>query len=471
MKKRSIKIKLWGLISALLLVNACSLEIPIEDQITGIDAIDNLPIAKEALAAVYLSIPKNKLMFSKLADDFYPSYHLRDYMDDYRLYQWSISNIALESNVLWTEYYSTIMKANVLLQGLENIRVSSEKEQREYRIIKAETITLKAISYYELLQIYAPTYTADNASLDGIILKNELKSQELKRSSLDLCYKEVNRLLLDAAALFPENYNTKFHLSQRAAYALLSKVNLDCKKYTAALDYASEVLQQVPLSLSDKSGSVYSAAWEQALSSNPEILFSYEQFSSYYTRIFNSSELGDYYIVNPHIAFDATDYRKDVCLLKSDFREIDGNIINVSFLGKYRKDYTLSSDANILALRTAEMYFIQAESQIALGQYSAARTTLQYFLKLRNSSRVITIDDALLLGEVLQEKQREFFGEGLRYFDLKRYQKNLIKVHYRDHKKENTIEGTDFRWCFPIPKSEMRNNHQIQQNPGWIPYI
>ncbi len=466
-----IKIKIIGCIGAMFLMNSCSLDLPVEDQITGMDAIDNLPIAEEALASVYLSIPKNKLLFSKLADDFYPTYHLRDHIDDYRLYQWNIASLALESNVLWREYYTTIMKANVLLQAMENITVYSDKEQRKYNIIKAEAISLKAISYYELLQLYAPTYTAENASMDGIILKNTLKSQQLKRSNLDVCYKEINKLLLQAVALFPENYHTKFHFSQRAAYAMLSKVNLDCKKYTAALDYATEVLVQQSLSLTDVSGSVYIAAWEQQHSSNKEILFSYEEDSSYYTEIFNSSELGDYYMVNPHILFDDTDYRKGISLLNSDFRTIDGTLVEVSFLGKYRTDYTLSPGANILALRTAEMYFIQAEAQVGLGQYSAARATVQHFLKLRNSSTLILVDDAHLLEEILKEKQREFFGEGLRYFDLKRYQKNVSKVHYKEHAKENTIKKSDFRWLFPIPKDEIRNNTNIRQNPGWNPYI
>ena len=50
----------------LFIVNiACSLDLPVEDQITGLDAIDNVATANESLSGIYNAFPTEKVIFSK----------------------------------------------------------------------------------------------------------------------------------------------------------------------------------------------------------------------------------------------------------------------------------------------------------------------------------------------------------------------------------------------------------------------
>jgi hypothetical protein len=72
-----------------------------------------------------------------------------------------------------------------------------------------------------------------------------------------------------------------------------------------------------------------------------------------------------------------------------------------------------------------------------------------------------------LLEKILDEKQKEFVGEGLRFFDLKRLNKDIIRYKVDSESIDRTISADDFRRVFPIPLSEIKQNKKIEQNPGW----
>ncbi len=85
---------------------------------------------------------------------------------------------------------------------------------------------------------------------------------------------------------------------------------------------------------------------------------------------------------------------------------------------------------------------------------------------MRNTSKINSVGIAFL-NELLKEKQKEFIGEGLRYFDLKRNKLNVNRVDYRKNKFTFSISETDYRWVFPINKTEMKYNENIKNNEGW----
>ena len=85
------------------------------------------------------------------------------------------------------------------------------------------------------------------------------------------------------------------------------------------------------------------------------------------------------------------------------------------------------------------------------------------------------MDDELegedLVEAILLEKQKEFAGEGVRLFDLKRLGKALVKKGNFGVGTSVIIQPDDYRWLLPIPQSEYKYNDNItQNNPGW-PFI
>ncbi|MNE17674.1 SusD family protein [compost metagenome] len=77
-----------------------------------------------------------------------------------------------------------------------------------------------------------------------------------------------------------------------------------------------------------------------------------------------------------------------------------------------------------------------------------------------------TNDEALQL--VINERRRELFQKGLRWFDLKRLNKDehfrkMLKRNYQG--QEIVLEPTSNRYALPIPGKVILLNPKIEQNP------
>lgn len=438
---------------------SCSLNIPIEDEITGLDAIDNVDIANETLSGIYNAYPKNKINFSKLADDFYPIHTISDDASDYNLYKWKPKEIIILSTYLWQSHYDVVAKANVLLNRINKIKTNSNSEIENLKFIHAQTLCLKALSYFSLLKLYAPNYSVQNKEKAAIILKNNIASEELPRANLETSYKEIETLLLKAISLFPNKEETLFRFSKKSAESLLAKLYFNWKKYEKAIEFSNHMLIN-PL---DKIS--YEQVWEKP-DKNKEAILVFENKIFNYEPIFDKESHVNKYCVNYKIQYKNTDYRKDINFIEADFRKLDNSLVKLNFLGKSRKNLEDEKAKPILTIRLAELYFIKAESLYKLNKKNEAKNTLNKFLKYRNSSLISKIDESFL-NRLLEEKQKEFVGEGHRFFDIKRNKIILQRVNYRNYEVIDEIRPDDFRWLFPIPKNEIKQNKNVTQNPHW----
>jgi hypothetical protein len=79
-------------------------------------------------------------------------------------------------------------------------------------------------------------------------------------------------------------------------------------------------------------------------------------------------------------------------------------------------------------MRVAEMVLVQAEAQYKLGNEVEAKTLLQSLRDSRNlngkAADISTKGDALL-AEILMERRYELWGEGFRFFDMKRNDESM----------------------------------------------
>ncbi len=451
---------------AILLLTSCSLDFPVEDEITGLDAIDNVAIANETLSGIYIAYPKNKISFSKLADDFYPNHTIYDNVTDYEFYKWNSYEIQLLANSLWNSYYSTISKENILLDRVEKIQTETNEEQQELNEIKAETLCLKALCFFDLIQIYCESYSKTTKNNLGIILKNKVKSEELKRSSLEDSYKATEKLLLEAIPIFPETEKTSYRFSKISAKTLLAKLYFNWKKYDKAIDLCNEIITQKAVTSTS-----FGAIWEDLQKSNKNIIVSetilaMEETLSYFSEIYDEQQNEDEYYLNSNIVFENTDTRKQTAIITDMFIKLDNSTIEVNYLGKLRTNIQDTEAKSIPIFRVAELYFIKAESEYHLAKEVEAKQTINSFLELRNTS-LISSSGEDFLKELLKEKQKEFIGEGLRYFDLKRNHFSLDRVNSTNNVFLFSILPTDYRWVFPIGETEMKYNKNIENNKGW----
>ncbi|WP_028888373.1 RagB/SusD family nutrient uptake outer membrane protein [Tenacibaculum ovolyticum] len=444
----------------LFIVNiACSLDLPVEDQITGLDAIDNVATANESLSGIYNAFPTERVIFSKLADDLYPNHTIDDNLSSYNLYKWNAKELVLLSNSLWAAYYDVNTKSNVLLSRIPFIETTNTDDSNQLKYIEAQALCLKAYAYFELIQLYCSNYNSNGL---GIVLKDQIASAELPRSTQEASYLAVEKLLLKAINLFPEENSTNLRFSKNSTKALLTKLYFNWGAYQKAIDLSSQVITNLPLKNDD-----LDTVW-LAPNNNNEALLTFDGESFYYSAIYDATKHNDEFYVKSSISYNTNDTRLANSFINEDFRLIDNSIIKVNFLKKYRNNTVEKTNTPIIMLRTAELYYIKAQSLAALNKEIEAKETINNLLIIRKANPIIS-SGTVFLSELLKDKQKEFVGEGNRYFDLKQQSLKLPKVNDTNNNHLFTIQPDDYRWLLPVPQSEISNNKAIQnqQNPNW----
>ena len=127
-------------------------------------------------------------------------------------------------------------------------------------------------------------------------------------------------------------------------------------------------------------------------------------------------------------------------------------------------------DNDIMLMRLPEAYYIYAEAE---AREAGSEVTLPEGTRLINEVRKRANNTNLLssytLDELLDERAREFYFEGLRRTDLIRYG-YFGNSNYTWQWKGGVQEGGKFPSyfnIFPIPQTELGTNHNLKQNPGY----
>ena len=446
---------------SLLLLSGC-LDIKLEDQYADPDAITTTATARELLASAYNSLPRYQMELSVLGDDFVPTNHTGKYAELLNLYNWQEKAIDDLSDNIWNEYYMTVAIVNALLPRLENIEPKDEADRLEMENIRSEAKALKAMCYFDLLRLYGPVYSEANLSKDGIILKHRLELDFLPRSSVKDCADEIEKLLTDA--LKADNSDAEvFYLSTPAVKALLAEFELYRGNYDEAVSYGLPLLDGAE---SRWTKAEYDNLW--ADNASADRLFAPYIFDSFYQDLCYDRASGDYFVLNPAISYQDADVRKGWASYT-----ISMNGSQVATLGKYNRMYYDNVTVRYInTLRYSGVCFTVAEAYAQDGEDELARETVNRFLSAYGAE---PLDDSLagevLIESILAEKQKEFAGEGVRFFDLKRHGKTLTKKGNFGTGVSASIRPDDYRWLFPIPQSEYRYNDKItQNNPQW-PFI
>lgn len=446
---------------SLLLLSGC-LDIKLEDQYSDPDAIKTTDNARELLASAYNSLPRHQMEFSILADDFVPTEYTGRYVELQNLYNWEQKAIEELSDMVWNEYYMTISIINALLPRMENIEPKDETDRLEKDRIRSEAKALKAMCYFDLLRLYGPVYSEENLDKDGIILKNRLELDFLPRSSVRACVEEIETLLSEAAAVANDREEV-FYLSTSAVKALQAELELYRGDYKKAVSYGLLLLEGAE---SRWTKTQYENLWADNAASDR--LFAPYIFNSFYRDLCYDKELGDYLVLNPSLQYGEADARKEWASMTINMK---GRAVET--LGKYNRMYYDNVDVRYInTLRYSGVCFTVAEAYARDEEYGLARQTVNRLLNAYGAQPLDdTLEDDALIEAILVQKQKEFAGEGVRIFDLKRHGKPFRKHTQYGAAVSSTIQPSDYRWLFPIPQSEYRYNDKItQNNPQW-PFI
>jgi len=449
--------------AALLLAAGCSLDIPYENQFSDPEAISTPASAREFLATAYESLPNPEFDLSTLADDFEPTTWISRDASLSNLYKWQPQPIEDLATSLWTDYYAAAALANAVLERLDAVAVNSDSERAELTQIEREAKRLIAYSWFNLLRLFAPDYS-EGVERDGIILKDCFRLDFLSRSSVGECTEAVRSLLLETLPEESETSASVYWLSSESAYYMLSELELYSGDFSKAAEYARKVLENKDFD-AVFGGSTYNTLWSN--SSCGERVFALFTNSSYYTSINYDTNKGDYLTVKASLAdsFTDGDVRKEGTIFTKEMSDDAlGEIVMPNCLAKYNKmNWNGTQTQYISKFRLSGAVFILSEALCREGNTQEAISVLNSYLKARGAAPLgESLSETELLPLILEEKHKEFVGEGQRWFDLKRLKGSGVLSL-----SDKNISSGDYRWCFPIPKGEYLYNENISQNEGW----
>jgi hypothetical protein len=422
-------------------------------------------------------------------------------------------NVSSDSpSVIWTASYLTLSRANRVIEFADKLMVSATdaNETANLNRLKAEALTVRALSHMKLLSYFSPDLKSDDALAAVLVTRIVTSAEEpMQRTNNGAFYASIHSDLDAALALFNGATSSpyagptaKLYASSNLVKALKSRAYALKGDYTSAETWANDVINTSGLVLADVSNykSVFHTDSEPA---NVEVIFRLKrtlQQSSQAANIGNG-----YASVNPTISgspfyeigrslynvlsANTSDIRLSTIVhptsnidpnyaTSTDYRNTDQLV-----LGKYPGSATvgnLNSDFKIV--RLSEMYFIKAEARVAAGDLTGAALAVKSILDKRYSTAqalpVYANATAAWKG-ILDQRRLEFAFEGYRFVDLKRIgvlagasidrdaaDYSSTSANYPAGNPSN-LPLTSTKFALPIPQVELNANPGIQQNPGY----
>ena len=394
----------------------------------------------------------------------------------YQTWNETVTSTASEVEGLWQAVYRTINSCNLFIDGMaaKGTAVVGSTQGGNY---VAEAKFLRALSYYSLLQLYCRPYWDGNGNQPGLPLRltgnSSYNNYDLARSTVAQVYTQIISDLQAAETGLPTTYadastnTTRAH--KNTAIALLTRVYLTMQKWPDVITEANKVVPgSAPFTASSGVANTLQATPAAAFTTytTPESIFSMPFVNATETPG-SQSALADYFgglgatefYLNPNgvIAdpnWKASDLRRGFVTTKSG----RGCITKFSTAAPYT-DWApvIRWPEVLLNLAEARARSTQSVDAQAVALLNAVRHRADASTTYTTASFATYTD---LVNAILQERNIEFLGEGLRNIDLVR-----LGLTIPAKGTVPAITPTDPRYIWPIPNSELLYNKLMTSNP------
>jgi hypothetical protein len=449
------------------------LDIKPTDEVDGDEIFSSLATVNKAVLGVYA--------------DWEPSYTLRigSVMADecriglknagvngaaQNLFRWSYASGDNEISAPWVNAYQVINRANRILEGIDKVPATDEGAMAEKEHLKGELLAIRAFEHFELYRTYGSAGVYNGSAWAVPYVTSSSVDEKPARHTYADFFALLEKDIAAALSLIDSNTDvTRMHLY--AVYALEARVALYMGNWAEAAEYAGKVIDNIPLA----EMSEFPAVWTDQ--SNAEVIFKLKRTNSNSIRpgdIWKNLSLGIIYFAPSAKLLTAYDSERDV-RYHSYFGNdpslaTDGQLTDI--ITKYAGTAGAENLNDIKVFRTAEMYLIQAESFMNIGQLTAGTADLNTLCSKRIQHYVPQLYGSAkqLQQAILLERYRELPFEGHRYYDLKR---NGLTIERSKEDQESGSNQTmllpsDLYYYLPIPQAEVIANPNIRpNNPGW----
>ncbi len=401
-----------------------------------------------------------------LGDDFYPTENGYGWFVAW--YQWITHRSATNSNLeyVWAYYYDIINNANLVIANVEPMEVMDVDKKKN---ILAQCYTYRAYSLYNLVQYFGE-------GTKGVPVPLVPNSDPLPRASVDDVYSQINKDLNAAIVAFEDGGSNvarvnASQINNAVTYAIAARVALTLEKWEDAAAFAEKAYSQHPLCDDYTYGwNKVNSEWIWGALLIDEQQTSYASFFSHMDPFFGGyCSLGNHHVMSEEL-FDFlsdNDARKIVnqpdIYYAPYFAAYFGSKPRSSFkytgMGEWTNDY--------LYIKSGEMYIIAAEAYARLGKDDKALNALNTLNAARSVSDFVPSAKTgeELLSDILMYRRAELWGDGQRFFDMKRLGEGCEgRAGQPLAEQTASIPAGDKRFTFLIPQQEMDANPNMEQN-------
>ncbi|WP_286859088.1 MULTISPECIES: RagB/SusD family nutrient uptake outer membrane protein [Sphingobacterium] len=392
----------------------------------------------------------------------------------------------------WSQIYYCIAQTNDVLEKIDQVAMDS---RAQYANAQGQLLTLRALFYFDLVRLYGKSYTQDKASRGvPIVISPASYNSKPARATVEEVYTQILKDLKTGQELLGANKAIdNGYINYYANLAIQSRVYLTMADYENAYSKANEIITSGTYKLYENE------KWTSSWASMYGTESIYELGINEGEADLGTASLG-YYLMRRTGGQGGMFYASDYYLnrMKEDNSDVRWAILgrdesSATRMGAVYKNLgsvntntslplnslgdkgnTNNTAVNIKVIRLSEIYLIAAEAALKKPSADPAKSAeLLNAISKRSPNRPAFSSATVNEDAILNEKSKELFGEGHRYWDMIRLNK---KITFNDDfqgltikTRPKEIDRTFEKYILPIPQSEINANPTLkdQQNPGY----